>query len=196
MVYDTGTQRAQSALPVPDPPLTWSILSPSSTSLIPISPSEQSLSPEEQRLFRLYGKLPSQAAVFAKNQQQRKYFDSGDYALNKAGKGDGMDTGTVGDKHPDPENIRHGSINSPAPGGAPSPAVGIVTPQLTKSTSSASGSSVQPGSGIASAGSIPVGSPAKESGLQRETSAEEDPADGENKENAEGAQTQAIPIRS
>lgn len=110
-----------------------------------------------------------------------------------------MDTGTVGDKHPDPENIRHGSINSPAPGsvGGPAPAaVGIVTPQLTKSTSATG--SIQPSSGIASsAGSIPVGSPAKESGLQRETSAEDDPADEENKENNEAAQQQqGIPIRS
>lgn len=166
-------------------------------------PSSQTLSPEEQRLFRLYGKLPSQAAVFAKNQQQRKYFDSGDYALNKAGKGDGMDTGTVGDKHPDPENIRHGSINSPVGGsiiGAPatgasagagaasasSAAPGGV-PALTK-TGSISGPSTP------STGSIPVGSPAKESGLQRETSAEDAFADGD----AAGgdAAQQGLPIRS
>lgn len=156
----------------------------------------QTLSPEEQRLFRLYGKLPSQAAVFAKNQHQRKYFDSGDYALNKAGKGDGMDTGTVGDKHPDPENIRHGSIGLAPVGGIPQH-----PPGLTKSGSSISGG---PSGSNVNVGSIPVGSPAKESGLQRETSAEDTPEGeaGENKENdavvdagEEGAQ-QGIPIRS
>lgn len=148
----------------------------------------QTLSPEEQRLFRLYGKLPSQASVFARN-NQRKYFDSGDYALNKAGKGDGVDTGNVGSIVPDVDTIRHnspatagGSINSANPGG-------ITTPGLTKS-----GSVSGPSSGI------PVGSPAKESSLQRETSAEEALAeDDEDKENVTGegqGQGQGIPIRT
>ncbi|KAI0164484.1 camp-regulated phosphoprotein/endosulfine conserved region-domain-containing protein [Hypoxylon sp. FL1284] len=48
----------------------------------------KSLSPEEQRLFRLYGKLPSRSDHFAKHLKERKYFDSGDYAMSKAGKGD------------------------------------------------------------------------------------------------------------
>ncbi|EAA26617.3 hypothetical protein GE21DRAFT_9074 [Neurospora crassa] len=76
----------------------------------------QSLSPEEQRLFRLYGKLPSRSDHFAKHLKERKYFDSGDYAMSKAGKGDGVDTGSVGSQHPVPENIPHltnpcGAIN-------------------------------------------------------------------------------------
>jgi hypothetical protein len=76
------------------------------------SPSaQQSLSPEEQRLFRLYGKLPSRSDHFAKHLKERKYFDSGDYAMSKAGKGDGVDTGTVGSQHPVPENIPH--LSSP-----------------------------------------------------------------------------------
>lgn len=116
-----------------------------------------------------------------------------------------MDTGTVGDKHPDPENIRHGSINSPVGGsiigapatGAPaasgaasaSSAGGVpgVVPTLTK-TGSISGPSTP------STGSIPVGSPAKESGLQRETSAEDAFADGD-AAGADAAQ-QGLPIRS
>ncbi|PSR99007.1 camp-regulated phospho protein/endosulfine conserved region-domain-containing protein [Coniella lustricola] len=150
-----------------------------------------SLSPEEQRLFRLYGKLPSQKDRFMKNKLgERKYFDSGDYAMNKAGKGDGMETGHVGSEHPDPESIRHGSVVSPAAPGTP------VIPALNKSGSVSAGT----------AGSIPVGSPAKESGLQRETSAE-DAVDESAVEDAqddaaaaaadgEGSVTQAIPIRS
>lgn len=66
-----------------------------------------SLSPEEQRLFRLYGKLPSRSDHFAKHLKDRKYFDSGDYALYKAGKADSVDTGSVGSQHPQPENIPH-----------------------------------------------------------------------------------------
>ncbi|KAI1439100.1 camp-regulated phosphoprotein/endosulfine conserved region-domain-containing protein [Xylaria sp. CBS 124048] len=70
-----------------------------------------SLTPEEQRLFRLYGKLPSKSDHFAKHLKERKYFDSGDYAMSKAGKGDKLDTGSVGSQHPVPENIPH--LSSP-----------------------------------------------------------------------------------
>lgn len=121
---------------------------------------------------------------------ERKYFDSGDYAMNKAGKGDGMETGHVGSEHPDPESIRHGSVVSPVGSAGPSPAPGGVAspviPTLNK-TGSVSGQGI--------AGSIPVGSPAKESGLQRETSADDA---GDDKENdaGEGAAQQGIPIRS
>ncbi|KAH9900188.1 Endosulfine-domain-containing protein [Xylariomycetidae sp. FL2044] len=73
-----------------------------------------SLSPEEQRLFRLYGKLPSKSDHFAKHLKERKYFDSGDYAMSKAGKGDSVDTGSVGSQHPVPENIPH--LSSPTHG--------------------------------------------------------------------------------
>jgi hypothetical protein len=41
----------------------------------------QSLSLDEQRLFRLYGKLPSKSDHLAKHLKERKYFDSGDYTL-------------------------------------------------------------------------------------------------------------------
>ncbi|KAI1762175.1 Endosulfine-domain-containing protein [Hypoxylon sp. FL1150] len=71
----------------------------------------KSLTPEEQRLFRLYGKLPSKSDHFAKHLKERKYFDSGDYAMSKAGKGDSVDTGSVGSQHPVPENIPH--LSSP-----------------------------------------------------------------------------------
>lgn len=122
---------------------------------------------------------------------ERKYFDSGDYAMNKAGKGDGMETGHVGSEHPDPESIRHGSVVSPVAAGTP------VVPTLNKSGSISAGT----------AGSIPVGSPAKESGLQRETSVEdaaEETAVEELKDDTaaaavadgDGSVTQAIPIRS
>lgn len=102
--------------------------------------------------------------------------------MSKAGKGDGVDTGTVGSQHPVPENIPHNSGGSSSNGvGGPA---AVSPPSLTKS-GSISGAS---GGGLA-------GSPAKESssGLVRETSAEEDP---DNKENAGDAAQQGIPIRS
>lgn len=108
----------------------------------------KSLSPEEQRLFRLYGKLPSRSDHFAKHLKERKYFDSGDYAMSKAGKGDGVDAGAVGSQHPVPENIPH--LSSPING----------TGAVPKHLGSTAG--------------IQAGSPIKESSfLNRETSADE-----------------------
>lgn len=115
----------------------------------------QSLSPDEQRLFRLYGKLPSKSDHLAKHLKERKYFDSGDYALSKAGKASSVDTGSVGSQHPLPENIPH--LSSPGVGAA-----GVV--------GGAGNGNVQLGSG----GGVASGSPVKESSfLNRQTSVDE-----------------------
>ncbi|KAK4643102.1 hypothetical protein QC761_403070 [Podospora bellae-mahoneyi] len=115
----------------------------------------QSLSPEEQRLFRLYGKLPSKSDHFAKHLKERKYFDSGDYAMSKAGKGDSVDTGSVGSQHPVPENIPH--LSSPVSG--PNGIGSILHPHHHHQHHNVS---------------MQAGSPVKESSfLNRETSAEE-----------------------
>lgn len=81
----------------------------------------QKLNPQEQQLFAKYGKLPTHKNILMKMQkvrfiwllvhtqrvdlphyhiQERKYFDSGDYALSKAGK---ADQSTVGTAIPNPE---------------------------------------------------------------------------------------------
>jgi len=113
-----------------------------------------SLSPDEQKLFRLYGKIPSKSDHLAKHLKERKYFDSGDYALSKAGKADSVDTGSVGSKHPLPENIPH--LSSPV-GGNPG-----------------QGGSGNSNSLSAASSGIPSGSPVKESSfLNRETSVDE-----------------------
>ncbi|KAI0051123.1 Endosulfine-domain-containing protein [Auriscalpium vulgare] len=64
------------------------------------------LTEEEQKLFRLYGKLPTHKNVLTKMQKDRKYFDSGDYALSKAGVAPQTVVGTA---IPNPENIPHAS---------------------------------------------------------------------------------------
>lgn len=110
-----------------------------------------SLSPDEQRLFRLYGKLPSKSDHLAKHLKERKYFDSGDYALSKAGKAGSVDTGSVGSQHPSPENIPHLSSQ-----GFSNPTQGLS------------------GNGNINVNGMQSGSPVKESSfLARETSAEE-----------------------
>ncbi|CAD6884893.1 unnamed protein product [Tilletia controversa] len=96
-----------------------------------------SLSEEEQKNFRLYGKLPSRANVRPNKSHERKYFDSGDYALSKAGKAPQQSVGTA---IPNPERVPHastvgggsvpatvGSLTSPvsAAVGSPMAAVGM-----------------------------------------------------------------------
>ncbi|PVH69193.1 hypothetical protein DL98DRAFT_522334 [Cadophora sp. DSE1049] len=109
-----------------------------------------SLSPDEQRLFRLYGKLPSKSDHF----KERKYFDSGDYALSKAGKARSVDTERVGTQHPLPESIPH----------LTSPGVGIA------SQGGSGNSNIHPGV----AGGSQSASPVKESSfLNRETNVDE-----------------------
>jgi len=64
------------------------------------------LTEQEQLLFAKYGKLPTHKNVLMKMQKDRKYFDSGDYALSKAGV---APQNTVGTAIPNPENIPHAS---------------------------------------------------------------------------------------
>ncbi|TGZ82880.1 ORC2-domain-containing protein [Ascodesmis nigricans] len=90
---------------------------------------------EEQKLFRLYGKLPSKKDILKNKLKERKYFDSGDYALSKAGKASDVGVTNIGSQHPHPENIPH-IHNSPKSG----------SEQLGSSISSPSSSGV---SGIA-----------------------------------------------
>ena len=49
--------------------------------------------------------------------QERKYFDSGDYALSKAGKASDAGVTSIGSQHPLPENIPH--LSSPGPQAGP-----------------------------------------------------------------------------
>ncbi|KAI1816305.1 camp-regulated phosphoprotein/endosulfine conserved region-domain-containing protein [Poronia punctata] len=150
-----------------------------------------SLTPDEQRLFRLYGKLPSKSDHFAKHLKERKYFDSGDYAMSKAGKGDKLDTGSVGSQHPVPENIPHLS----SPGGQNSGLNGGPGHQHHSSVSGGvSGHAI---SGVTVGTS---GSPVKESSLFKiESSNAEDNVAVDNEsvdtDPADGSDPKGIPIR-
>ena len=119
------------------------------------------MSPEEAKLFRLYGKLPNKKDLLQNKlkvswppataapahqadhtPQERKYFDSGDYALSKAGKASDAGVTQVGREHPNPEKIPHMAPSTPGNGQTPT------------------------------AGDLKAGSPSKEGGtfLHRETS--------------------------
>lgn len=147
----------------------------------------QSLSPDEQRLLRLYGKMPNKKDVLQNKLkvgwphtfsyrsfpnvpsivQERKYFDSGDYALSKAGKASDVGVTNIGSQHPVPENIPHLTATSP---GANNPAA------ASNGTSTNSQGQQIPGSFSGHPGSVGFQSrsPVKEASyLQRETSADE-----------------------
>ncbi|EIE92246.1 hypothetical protein G6F46_002358 [Rhizopus delemar] len=70
------------------------------------------LNKEERRLMRMYGKLPDRKDLLSHKFKERKYFDSGDYELTRAGK----ETSTaIGSQHPSPESIPHSNPVSHCP---------------------------------------------------------------------------------
>ncbi|KAK9759357.1 hypothetical protein K7432_017779 [Basidiobolus ranarum] len=73
------------------------------------------LTEDELKVFKMYGRLPSGKDLVNHRLKDRKYFDSGDYALQKAGK---TTAAEVGSQHPSPEKIHHlqSPSNSPTSG--------------------------------------------------------------------------------
>ncbi|SCW03528.1 LAFE_0G12464g1_1 [Lachancea fermentati] len=58
------------------------------------------LNPQELKLYKLYGKLPSKKDLFKHKLHERRYFDSGDYALSKAGvRSDDLQQNSADDSH-------------------------------------------------------------------------------------------------
>lgn len=76
-------------------------ISPTSSNIDLKNPVDTSkLTPQELKLYKLYGKLPSKKDLFKHKLQERKYFDSGDYALSKAGvKSDDLQSDSIGSSH-------------------------------------------------------------------------------------------------
>ena len=101
--------------------------------------------------------------------QERKYFDSGDYALSKAGKASDVGVTSVGSQHPLPENIPH--LTSPNAAGGPT---GTPPPPGTHGPGGANGGPHNGSVSSATGGGPPSVSPVKESSyLHRQTSADE-----------------------
>ncbi|GKT51109.1 mRNA stability protein mug134 [Colletotrichum spaethianum] len=67
---------------------------------------------KEDRLRRLYGRAPARSDLLH-NQLQRKYFDSGDYAMQDAHKSSSMGSVQTGTEHPLRRNISHPSAPVP-----------------------------------------------------------------------------------
>ncbi|KAK4549734.1 hypothetical protein LTR36_005035 [Oleoguttula mirabilis] len=138
------------------------------------------LGEEEQKLFRLYGKLPNKKDLLQNKLKERKYFDSGDYAMSKAGKSDAGLVGGLGREHPSPESIPHLSSQNSQTSSQPT---GSATggPALHPMPSHNQGQS---------------GSPVKEpSVLQRGMSVDEQDGDGIDDEVDHEVEEKGVPIR-
>ncbi|KAL1411643.1 hypothetical protein Q8F55_002607 [Vanrija albida] len=70
-----------------------------------MNPHKVQLSEQDQKAFKLYGKVPGKN-LLSKMQKERKYFDSGDYMMSKAGVSPPQPLGTA---IPTPEGLPHAS---------------------------------------------------------------------------------------
>ncbi|GAA5872358.1 hypothetical protein JCM5296_007320 [Sporobolomyces johnsonii] len=74
-----------------------------------------SFSDQEKELFEKYGKVPGHKSLLSNKLKERKYFDSGDYAMSKAGVSPQSSVGTA---IPSPADIPHASPPQNNPGSA------------------------------------------------------------------------------
>ncbi|GAA6025513.1 hypothetical protein JCM11491_004142 [Sporobolomyces phaffii] len=100
-----------------------------------------SFSDQEKELFQKYGKVPTHKNLLSNKLKERKYFDSGDYAMSKAGVSPQSSVGTA---IPSPADIPHAS------------------PPQHSSSNSGAGLSTSPSQSSTSPGSIPIGSPSSQ----------------------------------
>lgn len=65
------------------------------------------LSPQEMKIYKMYGKLPTTNQILASKFQDKKYFDSGDYAMQKQlGNNNRAPQGGVPLNHPNAEKVK------------------------------------------------------------------------------------------
>ncbi|KAK1999425.1 hypothetical protein LX36DRAFT_710170 [Colletotrichum falcatum] len=98
---------------------------------------------KEERVRRLYGNAPARSDLLH-NQLQRRYFDSGDYALQGAHKSSSMGSVQTGTEHPLRNNISHPSAPVPTSSNLVDAAAG--KPRDAARETDASGPGTQPSS--------------------------------------------------
>ncbi|KAI5475247.1 cAMP-regulated phosphoprotein family protein [Pseudohyphozyma bogoriensis] len=116
-----------------------------------------SFTEQERELFQKYGKVPTHKNLLSQKLKERKYFDSGDYAMSKAGVTPHQQVGTA---IPSPADIPHASppanplSTSPSSSGISVPGMGS-SPTNTPQNSFGAGG---PGVGLGtSPGKEPIG---------------------------------------
>lgn len=64
------------------------------------------LTPDELKIYRMYGKLPTRQQILSSKIKEKKYFDSGDYAMQKQlGSGKAV-ASSVPLNHPNAEKVK------------------------------------------------------------------------------------------
>ncbi|CAI5758535.1 unnamed protein product [Candida verbasci] len=65
------------------------------------------LSPQELKIYKMYGKLPTTQQILTSKFQDKKYFDSGDYAMQKQQGGNrNITPGNIPMRHPNAERMK------------------------------------------------------------------------------------------
>lgn len=65
------------------------------------------LSPQELRIYKMYGKLPTTNQILSSKIQDKKYFDSGDYAMQKQLGGSAKNVpSSIPMRHPNAEKVK------------------------------------------------------------------------------------------
>lgn len=65
------------------------------------------LTPDELKIYRMYGKLPTRQQILSSKFKDKKYFDSGDYAMQKQlGTGKLSIPSNVPLRHPNAEKVK------------------------------------------------------------------------------------------
>ncbi|BGP20190.1 hypothetical protein JCM10213_005956 [Rhodosporidiobolus nylandii] len=120
-----------------------------------------SFSEQEKELFQKYGKLPTHKNLLGNKLKERKYFDSGDYAMSKAGVSPQHSVGTA---IPSPADIPHASPPNHQGSAATAIPGASTSPSSSGSGGFSSGSPSSPTSGSAGVGHSQgvYGSPSKE----------------------------------
>ncbi|GAA5865622.1 hypothetical protein JCM8547_007665 [Rhodosporidiobolus lusitaniae] len=113
-------------------------------------------SDQEKELFQKYGKVPTHKNLLNNKLKERKYFDSGDYAMSKAGVSPQQSVGTA---IPSPADIPHASSSQQGPGSQGTPIPGASTsPSNSSGGGFSSGSPTSPMSmGSSGGGGVGVG---------------------------------------
>lgn len=65
------------------------------------------LTPDELKIYRMYGKLPTRQQILSSKIKEKKYFDSGDYAMQKQlGPGKLPGASNIPLRHPNAEKVK------------------------------------------------------------------------------------------
>lgn len=64
------------------------------------------LTPQELRIYKMYGKLPTTQQILTSKFQDKKYFDSGDYAMQKQQGNKNTVPGGIPMRHPNAEKMK------------------------------------------------------------------------------------------